>query len=155
MSYIVHLLVSKASRDGSEAESIKNVLDTTNTDIFIKRSDDEIRTTLNAIEKSEIVYKLWKRVKLEDGSHKMKELSFNLSKDEFVALMVKEVSINSMFREHVRRLNAQYDQIRHRITGIKIKSLYIQSSLISSMMEKHNTKVLSWCLMKLVTTPTL
>ena len=45
-------------------KSIKNVLDTTNPDIFIKRSDDEIRTTLNAIEKSEIVYKSWKRVKL-------------------------------------------------------------------------------------------
>ena len=98
VSYTVHLLVSKASIDGSEAESIKNVLDTTNTDIFIKRSDDEIRTTLNAIENSEIVYKSWKRVKLEDGSHKMKELSFNISKDEFVALMVKEVS---MFREHM------------------------------------------------------
>ena len=68
-------------------KAINNVLDTTNLDIFIKRSDDEIRTTLCAIEKSEIVYKSWKRVKLEDGSHKMKELSFNLSKDEFVALL--------------------------------------------------------------------
>ena len=93
-------------------KAINNVLDTHKKQISSskERSDDEILTTLNAIEKSEIVYKSWKRVKLEDGSHKMKELSFNLSKDEFVALMVQEVS---MFREHVRRLNAQYDQIRH------------------------------------------
>ena len=41
-------------------KSIKNVLDTTNPDIFINRSDDEIRTTLNAIDKSGIVYKSWK-----------------------------------------------------------------------------------------------